>query len=112
MILLRTLMLAMLFLGLLLQPDAAAESIQRFTDQQGTIHIIYTGPTGQEKTGEVKPPPPRQAVPAEEPAPESTTPHQIWWNGSWWVDEPAVPASESSPPYSENSLDCGVEEPA
>jgi len=51
----RAFMMVMLTLGLLLLPGAAAaEKIQRSTDQQGTIHIGNTGPAGQEKAGEAK----------------------------------------------------------
>ena len=58
MILRRVFLLVMLALGLLLLPGAAAaERIERSTDQQGTIHIGNTGPASQGITGEVSAPP-------------------------------------------------------
>ncbi len=69
---------ALLALGLLLWAgNAAAERIQRSTDQQGTIHIGNAPAAGQEKAGdqktgsqpaEVKDQPPA-ATPAEPPPP-------------------------------------------
>jgi hypothetical protein len=49
----RVLLTAMLVLGLLLPVGAAAaERIQRYTDQQGAIRIDNTGPAKREKAGE------------------------------------------------------------
>jgi soluble lytic murein transglycosylase-like protein len=82
--------LGLLLLALLLAGPAAAERIQRFTDQEGTIHIGNTGPAGAAAVGNPgnpaapislgRVPPPNQplsgppGVPVEPSLPSSSPP--------------------------------------